>query len=125
MQDGPVPPGFELRKMQAHSGDAARLLKALANERRLQVLCLLAGREHSAGELNELLDVSQPALSQHLAVLREEAVVATRREGQTIWYRIADPAAMKVVATLAEIFCPPDMKKADDRSDSTEPQGCR
>ena len=118
-------PEFDLEAMHAHAGDAAQLLKALANERRLQVLCLLAAGERSVGEMQGLLDLGQSALSQHLAVLREEAVVATRREGQTIWYRIADPAAMKVVATLAEIFCPPDMKKADDRSDSTEPQGCR
>ena len=119
-------PQFDLEAMHAHAGDAAQLLTALANERRLQVLCLLAAGERSVGEMQGLLDLGQSALSQHLAVLREEGVVATRREGQTIWYRIADPAAMKVVATLAEIFCPPDMKKADDNStDQTEAQGRR
>ena len=111
--------------MRLHAADASRVLKALANEKRLLLLCQLVEGECSVGELNARVDLSQSALSQHLAVLREEGVVATRREGQTIWYRIADPAAMKVVATLAEIFCPPDMKKADDRSDPTESQGRR
>jgi ArsR family transcriptional regulator len=57
--------------------------------------------------MQPLVGLSQSALSQHLAVLREEGVVASRRQAQTIWYRIADPAALKVVGTLAEIFCPP------------------
>ncbi|MBB3890504.1 ArsR family transcriptional regulator [Phenylobacterium haematophilum] len=116
---------FDITRFESSAGEAAKLLRALGNERRLMILCQLTEGERSVGELLPLVGLSQSALSQHLAVLREEAVVATRREGQTIWYRIADPAAMKVVATLAEIFCPPDMKKADDRSDSTEPQGCR
>ena len=105
MQASLDPSGFDLRKMQAHSGEAARLLKALANERRLQVLCLLAGREHSVGELNELLDVCQPALSQHLAVLREEGLVATRREAQTIHYSLAPGPAAAVMATLYGAYC--------------------
>ena len=65
------------------------------------------------GQLLPHVGLSQSALSQHLAVLREEGVVATRREAQTIWYSIVDPAALKVVATLAEIFCPPDGKFHD------------
>ncbi|MCR5874692.1 metalloregulator ArsR/SmtB family transcription factor [Phenylobacterium sp. J426] len=101
---------FDITRFEASAADAARLLRALANERRLMILCQLVDREHSVGELQPLVGLSQSALSQHLAVLREDGVVATRREGQTIWYRIADPAALKVVATLAEIFCPPEMK---------------
>ena len=100
-----VPSGFDLQRMQAHAGEAARLLKALANERRLQVLCLLAGGEHSVGELNERLDVSQPALSQHLAVLREEGLVDTRREAQTIHYSLAPGPAAAVMATLYAAYC--------------------
>ena len=107
---------FDITRFEASAGEAAKLLRALANERRLMILCQLADGERSVGELQPLVGLSQSALSQHLAVLREEGVVATRREGQTIWYRIEDPAAMKLVATLAEIFCPPDMKKTDDRS---------
>ena len=101
---------FDITRFEASAGEAAKLLRALGNERRLMILCQLTDGERSVGELLPLVGLSQSALSQHLAVLREEAVVATRREGQTIWYRIADPAAMKVVATLAEIFCPPDMR---------------
>src|SRR5579872_5968794 len=99
---------FDIRRFEASAGQAAKLLRALANERRLMILCQLGDRERSVGELQPFVGLSQSALSQHLAVLREEGVVATRREGQTIWYRIADPAAVQVVSTLAEIFCPSD-----------------
>jgi ArsR family transcriptional regulator len=88
------------------AAEAASLLRALANERRLLILCELGDGEISVGEIQERLDVSQSALSQHLAVLRAEGLVSTRREAQTIFYRIADPAAVKVIATLASIYCP-------------------
>jgi len=110
-----------LTAFEASAADAAKLLRALANERRLMILCQLADGERSVGDLLPLVGLSQSALSQHLAVLREEGVVATRRESQTIWYRIQDPAALKVVATLAEIFCPPDMQKAHDRQADSPP----
>ena len=97
---------FDIQDFQVSAGRAAKLLRALANERRLMVLCQLSDGERSVSELLPAVGLSQSALSQHLAVLREEGIVATRREGQTIWYRIADPASLKVVATLAEIFCP-------------------
>ena len=114
---------FDITRFEANAAQAARLLRALSNERRLMILCQLADGELSVGELQPRVGLSQSALSQHLAVLREEAIVATRREGQTIWYRIADPAAIKVVATLAEIFCPPDMRKPHDQS--SDPPGAR
>lgn len=98
---------FDITEFEASAAQAAKLLRVLGNERRLMVLCQLIEGERSVGELTRLVGLSQSALSQHLAVLRDEAAVATRRDGQTIWYRISDPAAMKVVATLAEIFCPP------------------
>lgn len=101
----------DMAAFEASAGEAARLLRALGNERRLMILCQLTGGERSVGELQPHVGLSQSALSQHLAVLREEGVVATRREGQTIWYRIADPAAVQVVSTLAEIYCPPDARK--------------
>jgi ArsR family transcriptional regulator len=106
---------FDISDFQASAANAARLLRALANEKRLMILCQLTEGERSVGELQPLLGLSQSALSQHLAVLREEGVVATRRDAQTIWYRIHDPAAMQVVATLAEIFCPPNRAKSHDR----------
>lgn len=98
---------FDVSQFEASAAQAAKLLRALANERRLMILCQLADGERSVGQIQPLVGLSQSALSQHLAVLREEGVVASRREAQTIWYRIADPAALKVVGTLAEIFCPP------------------
>lgn len=107
---------LDLTDLQASAQDAARLLRALANERRLMILCQLADGERSVGEIQPHVGLSQSALSQHLAVLREEAVVATRRQGQTIWYRIADPAAAKVVAALAEIFCPAKPPAHGDRA---------
>jgi ArsR family transcriptional regulator len=106
---------FDISDFEASASQAARLLRALGNERRLMVLCQLTEGERSVSELQPLVGLSQSALSQHLAVLREEGIVATRRDAQTIWYRINDPAAMKVVATLAEIFCPPDGAKTHDR----------
>lgn len=97
---------FPLDQFEASAGKAAALLRTLANEKRLMVLCQLGDAELPAGALQEPLGLSQSALSQHLAVLREAGVVATRRDGQTIWYRIADPAAVKIIETLAAIFCP-------------------
>ncbi len=98
---------FDLSAMQAHAGDAARLLKALANEKRLQILCLLADGERSVGEINDLLDLSQSALSQHLAVLREEHLVKTRREAQTIFYSLMPGPGAEVMGALHGIYCAP------------------
>ncbi len=97
---------FDRAKFEENASAAARLLRSLANERRLMVLCQLGGGELSVGALQERLGLSQSALSQHLALLREEGIVATRREGQSIFYRIADPNAVRVIGTLADIFCP-------------------
>jgi ArsR family transcriptional regulator len=95
-------------QLGARAAAAARLLRALANEHRLLILCHLVQGERSVGQLQPVVALSQSALSQHLAVLREEGLVATRRESQTIWYRIDDPSALRVVETLADIFCPPN-----------------
>ncbi len=96
----------------AKAGEAAALLKALAHEARLMVLCQLLDGEHSAGALQEGSDLSQSALSQHLARLREEGLVATRRDAQTIYYRLADHNVARVLETLAAIYCPPKRKRA-------------
>jgi ArsR family transcriptional regulator, virulence genes transcriptional regulator len=90
------------------AGRAADLLRVLGNEKRLMVLCQLADGELSVGEILARIDLSQSALSQHLAVLREHGIVATRRQAQTIFYRIEDHAALRVIQTLAELFCPPN-----------------
>ncbi|WP_293678052.1 helix-turn-helix transcriptional regulator [uncultured Phenylobacterium sp.] len=104
---------LDITQFEGNAGAAAKLLRALANERRLMILCQLTEGERAVGQLLPLVGLSQSALSQHLAVLREEGIVATRREAQAVWYRIADPAALKVVSTLAEIFCRPDGETND------------
>lgn len=91
--------------MRGHAGDAVQLLKALANEKRLMVLCLLVQGERSVGELNAELDISQSALSQHLAVLRADGLVDTRREAQTIYYALAEGPAQRIIETLHGIYC--------------------
>lgn len=91
------------------AGKAAELLKALSNRHRLMVLCRLGEGECAVAELQAEVGLSQSALSQHLAVLREEGLVATRREGTSIFYRIADPAALKVIAVLIDIYCPKEV----------------
>jgi DNA-binding transcriptional ArsR family regulator len=95
-----------LQAFEAKAAAAATLLRSLANERRLLLLCQLGDGELSVGTLQSRLGLSQSALSQHLAVLREEGILSTRRQAQTIYYRISDPAAAKVIETLASIFCP-------------------
>jgi ArsR family transcriptional regulator len=99
-----------LEQFAAKAGEAARLLKALSHEARLMVLCQLVDGEHSAGALQEMSGLSQSALSQHLARLREEGLVETRREAQTIYYRLANPNAARVLETLAAIYCSPKRK---------------
>jgi DNA-binding transcriptional ArsR family regulator len=86
---------------------AAALLRSVGNESRLLVLCLLVEHaEMSVGALLERIDLSQSALSQHLARMREEGLVAFRREGQTLYYRIADPNVEKLIAALKKMYCP-------------------
>lgn len=91
--------------MRAHAADASRLLKALANEKRLMLLCLLAEGERSVSELNARLELSQSALSQHLAILRDDGLVTTRREAQSIYYGLAQGPAQRVIDTLHDIYC--------------------
>lgn len=105
-----MPPSSQpdLITMQASSEDASRLLKALGNAQRLRILCLLVGNEMSVGQINEQLpDLSQSALSQHLAKLREESLVHTRREAQTIWYTLKHGPTEQIINTLYGIYCTP------------------
>lgn len=91
--------------MRRNACDAARLLKTVGNENRLMVLCALAEGELSVGELQSQLDLSQSALSQHLAVLRREGLVSTRREAQSIYYSLADDMTGRLIGFLYENFC--------------------
>ena len=96
----------DLEFMQQGAARAAALLRAVGNEHRLLVLCLLIEQgEASVGTLLEQVHLSQSALSQHLARMREEGLVTYRREAQTLYYRIADPAVEKLVSALKDIFC--------------------
>jgi ArsR family transcriptional regulator len=93
--------------LQARAGEAAALLKALANPDRLLLLCQLLGGERSVSELGLSTGIDQPSLSQQLGVLRGERLVATRREGKQVIYRIASPAALTVLEALYGLFCDP------------------
>ena len=104
--DSPNAPVPGPEHVQAHAADAAQLLKALGNEQRLLILCHLLDGSLSVGELNQRLDLSQSALSQHLALLRELDLVATRREAQTIYYSLPDGPVIRVIELLQDIYCP-------------------
>ena len=91
--------------MQEHAAEAAGIMKALGNESRLMILCLLADAECSVGELNEVIPLSQSALSQQLARLRQQGLVKTRRQSQTVFYRLADGPADRIIHLLHDIYC--------------------
>ncbi len=93
--------------LQHGAAQAAAMLRAVGNEHRLLVLCLLIEHgEMTAGALHEQVGLSQSALSQHLARMRDDGLVVYRRESQTLHYRIEDPNVAKLIATLKSIFCP-------------------
>ena len=99
---------MNIQDLSTKSEEAARLLALLANPHRLCILCALQAGEHSVSALGEVVDLSQSALSQHLAKLREAGIVSTRREAQVIHYRVADERAARLLAVLVELFCPDD-----------------
>lgn len=101
----PAPIDIDIDAMRRNAGEAARLLKTLANDQRLRVLCLLIGGELSVGQINDKIDLSQSALSQHLAKLRDEGLVTTRREAQTIYYSLTGGPAQLIIQTLHDIYC--------------------
>jgi len=96
---------IDTNAMRENADDAVRLLKMLANGQRLRILCLLVDGELSVGQINERIDLSQSALSQHLAKLREEKLVTTRRVSQTIYYLLTSGPAQRVISTLHGIYC--------------------
>ena len=98
-------PNIDPEAMRANAGRASDLLKALANDKRLMILCLLVEGERAVGDLNARLDLSQSALSQHLAVLRSEGLVATRREAQSILYSLVPGPAQRILQTLHDVYC--------------------
>lgn len=96
---------IDMNDMQLHASDAAGLMKALGNESRLMVLCTLAAGERSVSDLNEIVPLSQSALSQQLARLRQQGLVKTRRESQTIFYSLTPGPTDRVINLLHDIYC--------------------
>ncbi|CAN5901639.1 hypothetical protein BH11PSE3_BH11PSE3_25820 [soil metagenome] len=96
----------DAKALEARAGEVAAILAALANDRRLLILCkLVEVGEATVGALVEAVGLSQSALSQHLARMREEGIVAFRRDAQTLWYRIADPRVESLLETLCRLYC--------------------
>lgn len=103
--EAPSSAAFSLEDMRASAAQACRLMKVLANPDRLLLLCQMAEGEKRVGELEALLGIVQPTLSQQLTVLREEQLVSTRREGKHVFYRLSSPAVLAVMQTLHDQFC--------------------
>lgn len=96
---------MNLLSLPANTQKATVLLKAMSNEKRLQILCLLTDGEKSVSALEKVVDLSQSALSQHLARLRRDDLVTTRRSAQTIYYSLRDDRAIRILRTLHDIYC--------------------
>ena len=97
--------------LRSKAGEAAGFLKFLANDRRLMILCELLKGERSVGEIEQVVGLSQSALSQHLAKLRHGRLVKTRRRAQTIHYSLADPGVRKVIDALYDLYCRPARRR--------------
>lgn len=97
---------LDIDAMRAAAGQATAVLSVLANANRLLLMCQLGQGEKSVGELEELLDLHQPTLSQQLGVLRAEGLVNTRRDGKKIYYSVADERVLALLATLYQLYCP-------------------
>lgn len=111
--DGPTAATFGAMKpagpeqLREHAGKACALLKALANEDRLMLLCQIAIARHNVGELKTITGIAQPTLSQQLAVLRQEGLVDTEKEGKYVYYRLANDDVVRIMRTLWDIYCAP------------------
>ena len=109
---------INVKQMETAADGASELLKALANRHRLMLVCQLIEGERAVGELVEALGIRDSTVSQHLALLRKEGIVGTRREGQTIYYSIGSAAARSIVEALYRYFCSPAPSR-----DEAEPAG--
>ena len=105
-------PTLDVDAMRKNADRAAALLKVLANGQRLRILCLLLDGERSVSDLHAAMTLSQSALSQHLARLRQDGLVTTRREAQTIYYALAAGPALAVIEALQDIYCAPAPRRA-------------
>jgi ArsR family transcriptional regulator, virulence genes transcriptional regulator len=121
-----IPADADLDLMQSRAEEASQLLKTLGNAQRLRMLCLLLDGEMSVGQINEQLpELSQSALSQHLARLRDEGLVSTRREAQTVWYTLPAGPAHAIIATLYDIYCATDAGSRGAKSRRVRPTPAR
>jgi DNA-binding transcriptional ArsR family regulator len=100
-----IPMSLDLASLQQRAGHAATLLKVMANPNRLIILCQLAEGEKAVGELENVVGLSQSALSQHLGVLRQQGVVTTRRSAQSIFYSLASKEVQTIMLALHDVFC--------------------
>jgi len=99
-------PDIDPQALRGAAGTAVAALKVLANEDRLLLLCQLSRGEMCVSDLEETLDIHQPTLSQQLGVLRNEGVVSTRREGKNVFYSVANPSMLEILALLYGLYCP-------------------
>lgn len=116
---------MKIEDLQANARRASALLKAMANERRLLILCQLALGERSVGELEEVVGLSQSALSQHLARLRRDGLVRTRRSAQNIYYSLKGDEAQTIMATLHGLYCVPRAHNGYDAPKDDQPTASR
>lgn len=101
---------MDISALEPRAEEAAQLLTAMANPKRLLILCNLLEQERSVSELSRIVQLEQSPLSQHLSKLRALGLVKTRRDGQTIYYRLASEPVTQVLSTLYGIYCAPDAK---------------
>ena len=102
---------IDLERLRPRAAEAVALMKALANPHRLMILCELHKGEHSVGALQQAIGLGQSPLSQHLAKLRRDGLVTTRRESQTIYYSVADPGVTKLITVLHDLYCKPARRR--------------
>lgn len=107
---------FAISMLRESASKACGLLKAMANEDRLLILCQLSEGEHNVGELLAQVGIQQPMLSQHLGILREEGLVTTRREGKYIFYALGSNEVIQVMHTLSSLYCGKVKKMLSDQS---------
>lgn len=100
--------------MEAAADQASELLKALSNRHRLMIVCQLLDGERSVGQMAETLGLRDSTVSQHLALLRKDGLVSSRRDAQTIFYSIASEPAREVLSALYKVFCPPATTTANE-----------
>lgn len=96
---------MKLEDLRESADNASSFLKSLANPQRLRIMCLIMEKERPVGELADAVELNQSAVSQHLALLRREGLLKTRRDGQTIYYQLADKSVIKFFSLLEDMFC--------------------